>query len=137
MTMATHRRTWQRAESGLAKLFGCRRRVLSGSANREDLDGDDGTHPRLWLESKFRESWSVWSLFRRVKAVAKKKSGKTAVLGLREKGKAGCLLVVHEDDFSRVAAEYLAAMGDEELTAFERDVRVRRAEIGRREGEVS
>jgi hypothetical protein len=34
--------------------------------------------------------------------------------------------VIHQDDFERVAVEYLAALDDGELLAFERDVRCKR-----------
>lgn len=130
--MSTSRSAWQRAESGLAALFGARRRVLSGSANRDDIDSDDGTHPRLYLESKLRAAHAVWSLYRATKARAAKSrreyqgGHKVPVLGLREKGKHGVLLVVHEDDFAEVAAEFLAARTDDEVREFEQAVRVRR-----------
>jgi hypothetical protein len=81
----TSKSAWVRAEMGLAALFGARRRVLSGSAGRSDLDGDDATHDRLFLESKLRASHTSWTLFRRAKAAAAK-AGKIPVLGLREKG---------------------------------------------------
>jgi hypothetical protein len=130
--VATSRSAWKRAESSLAAFFGASRRVLSGSSGRPDIDGDDGTHDRLWLESKLRASHTSWTLFRQVKAAAAK-AGKIPVLGLREKHKQGCLLVIHSDDFERVAVEYLAAMGDEELLAFEHEVRVHRLGLDQEE----
>lgn len=133
--MATHRRTWQKAESSVGMIFGARRRVLSGSANRSDLDEDDVVHPRLFIEVKLRATHAVWGLFRSVKAKAAKcrrefQGGhKVPVVALREKGRHGALLVVHEDDFEEVAAEYLAARDDEAVLRFERAVRVRRMGI--------
>jgi hypothetical protein len=121
--MATSKSAWTRAEAGAAAFFGAMRRVLSGSANRADIDGDDSTHPRLFIESKLREKHAVWSLWRDARARAAK-CGKVPVLALREKHKKGMLLVIHEDDFDRVAAERLAAREDEAVLAFERDVRV-------------
>ena len=130
--MATSSSAWKRAEAGLAAIFGCKRKILSGSVRRVEDDGSDACHDRLFLESKLRASWSVWTLFRRVKAAAAK-AGKVPVLGLREKGKHGALLVIHQDDFERVAVEYLAAMGDEELLAFEHEVRVHRLGLDQEE----
>lgn len=127
--MATSKSAWTRAESSLAAIFGARRRVLSGSANRPDLDGDDSTHERLFLESKLRASWSVWSLWRAVdKAAGRAK--KIPVLGLREKGRHGALLVIHEDDLRAVVAEFLAARDDADILGIEAEVRVKRLGLG-------
>jgi hypothetical protein len=111
--MATSKSAWTRAEASLAALFGARRRVLSGSSGRADIDGDDGTHERLWLESKLRASHAVYSLWRATKAAATK-AGKIPVLGLREKHKHGALIVIHEDDLKFVIAQYLAVLDPEE-----------------------
>lgn len=121
----TSKSAWARAESSLAAIFGARRRVLSGSANRADIDGDDSTHDRLYLESKLRASWSVWTLWYATKTRAVK-AGKVPVLGLRQKRKQGALIVVHQDDLAEMAAEFLAARSDEELLEFEFKVRSRR-----------
>jgi len=120
--MATSKSTWVRAEMGAAALFGAKRRPLSGSANRADIDGDDSMHPRLFIESKLRASWSVWTLWRSVRNGALK-CHKVPVLVLRQKSTVGNLLVVHSADFRAVAAEYVAAMTDEDVLAFEYRVR--------------
>lgn len=125
--MSTHRSTWKRAEASVAAIFGARRRVLSGSANRSDIDGDDTTHPRLWIEVKLREHHAVWSLWRDVNA-ASKKAIKTPVLGLREKSARGALLVVHENHMAMVVTEWLAAQTDQSLLEIEAAVRQRRSE---------
>ena len=44
------------------------RRVLSGSANREDIGGDYATDPTLFLESKMRASSAVMEPARRRQA---------------------------------------------------------------------
>jgi hypothetical protein len=116
--VATSKSAWTRAESALARIFGARRRVLSGSANRPDLDGDDSTHERLFLESKLRGKHAVWSTWRAVNARAFK-AGKIPVLGLREKHKHGVLLVVHNHDFGVVVLEYLKSLGDQDLLEIE------------------
>lgn len=132
---STARSTWKRAEAGVAALFGARRRVLSGSSNRPDIDGDDTTHPRLFIEVKLRATHTVWGLFRSVKAKAAKcrrdfqGAHKVPVLGLREKGRHGALLVVHEDDFREVVVEWLSAQSDDTVNGVEAAVRVRRLGI--------
>jgi hypothetical protein len=128
----TSKSAWTRAEAGAAAIFGAMRRVLSGSANRPDIDGDDATHPRLYIESKLRAKHAVWSLWRDTRArAAKCRRGfqgghKTPVLALREKGRHGILLVVHEDDFREVAAEWLAAQDEAVVLEFEHAVARRR-----------
>lgn len=127
--------TWKRAESALGAIFGARRRPLSGSSNRDDIDGDDVLHPRLFLESKLRARSAVWTLWLRTQAEARKclrvyQGGhKTPVLGLREKYKRGLLLVIHSDNFREVVIEYLSARTDEETYEIECGVRVRRQGI--------
>ncbi len=139
--MATSSSTWKRAESSAAALFGARRRPLSGSSNRDDIDGDDTLHPRLWIESKLRASHAVWSLWRLVKATAAKRpyqgGHKTPVLVLREKCKPGMLIVVHSGDLAEVCIEWLAARSGEELNVIEHAVRARRSEVEEEGGQSS
>ena len=116
--MATSKSAWTRAESALARIFGARRRVLSGSANRSDLDGDDSTHERLYLESKLRTKHAAWTLYRSIVGKATK-AMKVPVIGLREKHHRGVLLVLHSDDLHAVVIEYLKALGDESLLEIE------------------
>lgn len=116
--MSTSKRTWVKAESFAASLFGAKRRPLSGSANRPDLDNDDAIHPRVFVESKLRAAWQVWSLYRKAKALARK-AGKVTVLVLREKHKQGAIVAFHSDDFPRVVTEYLAALEPGDLNAIE------------------
>ncbi len=126
----TGRRTWQLAEERAANLFGAHRRVLSGSANREDIGGDDATHPTLFLESKMRASSAVRSLHDAVKRRAEKEGKKVPVLALFDKHRPGFLLVAHSDDFMYVTALYLAALNleqQDELDFLVEQARTRRA----------
>lgn len=129
---STSASAWKRAESSAAAIFGAKRRPLSGSANRDDIDGDDAIHPRLWIESKLRAKHAVWSLWTATKAVAAKSlrvyqgGHKIPVLVLKEKGRQGMLVVVHSGDLPEVVVEYLAARTDGELLAIEHAVRDRR-----------
>lgn len=133
--MATHQRTWKRAEASVAAIFGCRRMPGSGSghAARPDVDdGSDSTHPRLYLETKLRPSWAAWTLWESVRAKARKMGRyyqgghKVPVVGLRRKFRRGCLLVVHQDDYPEVTVEWLAARPDDQLEAILAAVRLRR-----------
>ncbi len=133
--MSTSSSTWKRAEATAAALFGCKRRPLSGSSNRDDIDGDDTLHPMLWIESKLRAAHAVWTLWRETKARARctqrglHGGAKVPVLVLREKGKQGMLIVVHSGDMAEVCIEWLAARSGDDLNAIEAAVRERRFEI--------
>ncbi len=93
--MSTCRKTWQNAEAELAELFGCKRRPLSGSSGRTDLDCSDSTHPTLYLEAKLRAAHPIWTLRDSCK---KKAKGKPIVLGIKRKGSPGMMICVHTDD---------------------------------------
>jgi len=102
--MATHRRTWQKREAAGARLFGARRKPLSGSSNRDDETRSDSTHPRLFIESKLRVSSAVRTLWEATRDLARKEQ-KTPVVMLYTKKKPGALVVVHQDDLATVAKE--------------------------------
>jgi hypothetical protein len=53
--MATHRRTWKKAERRVADLSGAPCQPLSGSSGRDDMIRSDSTHTRIFDESKDRE----------------------------------------------------------------------------------
>jgi hypothetical protein len=125
--MATSRRWWKQREQDAAALFGARRKPGSGSGGRPDETCSDSVHPRIFLECKVRETNTTRTLWEATKLLAKKEH-KTPVLTLFDKGRQGCLVVVHQDDFRAVAAEYLAAADDDVVLTFERDVRVARIE---------
>lgn len=102
--MATSPRTWKKAESRAAALFGARRQPLSGSSGRDDTTSSDSTHPRLFIESKYRDRHAVRTLYDKTRALALKE-GKTPVLTLFDKNRPGFLICVHSDDIAAVAAE--------------------------------
>lgn len=102
--MSTHRRTWQRKEQQAAKLFGSRRKVLSGSSGRDDETRSDSVHPRLYIETKLRAASATRTLWEATRTLARRE-GKTPVLMLYGKGKVGALVVCHEGDLAAVAAE--------------------------------
>jgi hypothetical protein len=106
--MATNSRTWKKAEGRVAALFGASRQPLSGSSGRDDTTRSDTTHPRLFVEAKYRERHAVRTLFDAINNLARKE-GKTPVLALIDKGRPGFLLWIHSDDLSNVVAEFRAA----------------------------
>ena len=102
--MSTHRSTWKRRERNAAKLFGAKRQILSGSSGRSGTTTSDSTHPRLYIETKLRSWSSVRTLWEKTREAAHQE-GKTPVLVLYTKRKAGALIVMHEDEMAAVAAE--------------------------------
>lgn len=104
----TARRTWQKHEQSAAALFGATRQYGSGSGGRGDETRSDSKHPRLFIECKTRATQAVRTLWRETALLAAKEH-KTAVLMLREKGKPGALLVIHEDDLETIIDEYMKA----------------------------
>jgi len=119
--MATHRRTWQRAEGRAAALFAARRQVGSGSGGREDQTCSDSLHPRLFLEVKLKARHTVVTLWDATKKLATREK-KTPVVVLSEKNRPGQWLVIHTDHLDAVIAERLAAMTGEELDAIQQQV---------------
>jgi len=106
--MATHRETWKRLEREAARFFGAERVALSGSVNTQAATSSDSDSERVYVESKLRARWSIWSLFRDVEGKARRE-GKAPVLALREKGKGGWLIVCRPDDLATLASEHRTA----------------------------
>lgn len=103
----TSKSTWKRHERTVAKRFGARRVVGSGSCGREDLSTSDSTHPKLYIECKLAKAHAVWTQYKEMAAKALEE-GKVPVLALKEKGKQGFLLVVsesHLDEFISIVLE--------------------------------
>jgi hypothetical protein len=122
----THPTTWKRAEGRVASMFGVKRAVLSGSANRADKSGSDSTHPHLYIEVKLRESHAARTLHDEVKRDAAKE-GKVPVVALVDKNRPGFLLCVHSDDWERVLVEYVAALDIESASTLLRAMLMARA----------
>lgn len=106
--MSTSSRTWKKAEARVAALIGARRQVLSGSSGRDDRSQSDSTHPRIFVEAKYRQRHTVRSLFDETRAKARKE-GKMPVVALIDKGRPGCLVCVHSDDLAHLVAEFTLA----------------------------
>jgi hypothetical protein len=72
----------------------------------------------LFIESKLRQQHAARTLHDATKRLAAKEN-KTPVLTLFDKGRPGCLLVVHSDDLTAVMAEFAAALPDVERDRLE------------------
>lgn len=92
--MATHKRTWKKAEQRVAKLFGTRRR--RGSGSDPETGGDDILHDRLHVEVKYREKQAVMTTYRDAKEKADSE-GKMPIVVLLEKRSPVILLVLPLD----------------------------------------
>jgi hypothetical protein len=102
--VSTSRGSWKRREREAAAIFRALRQPLSGSSGRASITTSDSDHPRLYIECKLRERHSVRTLFDKVweKAVREKK---LPVLTLYDKGRPGCLIVIHSADLDGFVAE--------------------------------
>jgi hypothetical protein len=108
--VSTSRGSWKRREREAAKIFGALRQPLSGSSGRASITTSDSDHPRLYIECKLREQHAARTLFDKVREKAgreKTESGKAKLplLALYDKGKRGCLVVVHSDDLDDLVRE--------------------------------
>ena len=99
-------KTWKNHERKVAAFFGALRQRLSGSSGRPDETASDTTHPRLFIEVKYRAVHTVRTLFDSTRALAIKE-GKAPVVALVDRGKPGFLLCVHSDDLLEVAGMIL------------------------------
>ena len=96
-------KSWKVIEREVSKFFGTVRNSLSGKNSK--ITASDSLHQKLFLEMKYRKSLSLWKLFEKTKALAKKE-GKIPVIGLKEHGKHGFLIVIHSEDFQKVCKIY-------------------------------
>jgi len=97
----TARSTWKNHERTAARFFGAERVMGSGALPGTSSDSD---HPSIYIESKLRRQWALWSLFRETERKAQRES-KVPVLAIREKGRHGWLLVCRPKDLQRVAGK--------------------------------
>ena len=94
-----NKETWKGFERVVAKFFGTKRTPLSGSASRHTKS--DTLHPELFIECKHRKKMAIWSLYEKTKKMAEEE-GKIPVLTLKEKGKKGFLICVHQQDWEKI-----------------------------------
>ena len=95
------RGSWKRVERKVAHKFGTERTPLSGSASRHT--SSDSLHTSKYIEIKSRKAWAIFTLWRDVKAKAKKEK-KHPILILHEVGK-HYYLRVEETDLKELELE--------------------------------
>ena len=112
-------KAWKAFERRTARAFGVERNPRSGGDRTDDNDltGSDSLHDVLWIDCKYTNPKSkvqnaTVTEWMGVRDKAKKEK-KTPVLVLGGGRITGRLIVVHERDLLRVAAEY--AMAQREL----------------------
>lgn len=104
-------RTWKKAERRVAARFGSVRAPLSGGNGR--LTRSDTLHPRLFIETKYRQRFAVVDLYRETEALARLE-GKFPVVALVGRGERQVFGVVPLDrDYLLKLAEELTAVIDE------------------------
>ncbi len=91
---------WKDFERVVAGFFGTFRTPLSGRASRHTAG--DVIHKDYLIECKYRKKLSLFTLWRRTKALAKKE-GKIPILAFKEKGKEGWIFAVHVEDLIKIA----------------------------------
>ena len=99
---SNNKSNWKGRERVFAKFFGAVRNPLSG-INSKHTSGDF-IHPILYGEYKHHQKMAVISLWKEVKAEARKEK-KTPVLGLSQKGMKDFLVVCSYKDLKKVARE--------------------------------
>jgi len=96
----TSKSAWKNRERKAARVFGADRNSLSGSNSK--LTASDSTSAALFIETKLKARWAVFSLFRQTAELAKRES-KTPLLMLAQKERPGFLLVCRIDDLQTIA----------------------------------
>lgn len=101
-------KAWKQAERRFAKLFGTRRRPLSGG--NQGGGRDDSMHPELFMEHKLVSSSAVWTLHDQVKEMARKEQ-RIPVIGISLRRRPGILIVVSSQNLPKILEAYADANG--------------------------
>lgn len=110
-------KTWKAVERAAATFFGALRNSWSGSGGLEDKTRSDSSHPRLYLEVKYRKGpIAAISLWQEAKAHADKE-GKLPVVWLRTGKHQGDYLLIRADHLQAVAAEQASQEHEHEREA--------------------
>lgn len=99
-------KAWKAVEARIADFFGAKRTPLSGKNSGHTRS--DSLHPKLFIETKWRQKHSAVSLWRNTKESRDSYDSdkkKTVVVCLAEKNKNGFWVMCHSDDILEVAEE--------------------------------
>ena len=92
-------KAWKQRERKVAEFFGGKRTPLSGG--NSGITRADVIHDKLFIECKLRKKHTAITLWDDTNEMAKKE-GKTPVIALCEKGRAGFWVMVHSDDLEKL-----------------------------------
>lgn len=92
-------KAWKRHERNTARSLGTVRTPLSGKASRHT--SSDVIHPSLYVECKYRRHLAVATWLDEATQHAKEER-KTAILALRQSGRAGAIAVMSWDTFLKL-----------------------------------
>lgn len=92
---------WKSFERLVANFFHTKRVPLSGSNSGHNTNSDS-LHPKLYIECKVRNKFSLWSLFLDTEQKAKVEK-KLPVVAIKQKGEKGYLLVIRPEDLEKIA----------------------------------
>lgn len=96
----TSKSCWKSFERKVAEFFGTKRVPLSGS-NSGHGTNSDSLHPKVYIECKVREKFSIWNLFVDTEKKAKVEK-KVPVVALKQKGEQGYLLLLRPEDLEKL-----------------------------------
>ena len=96
----TSKSFWKSFERKVTEFFGTKRVPLSGSNSRHGTNSDS-LHPKVYIECKVREKFSIWSLFVDTEKKAKVEK-KVPVVALKQKGEQGYLLLLRPEDLEKL-----------------------------------
>lgn len=99
----TSKSTWKGFERVVAGDFGTRRTPLSGGNG--GITRADTLHPDLFIEAKYRQSFSLAKLYYDTKVLAKKEN-KTTVVAIKQASKEGYLILIDPKDLEEIAKLY-------------------------------
>ena len=97
----TSKVSWKSFERLVANFFHTKRVPLSGSNSGHNTNSDS-LHPKLYIECKVRNKFSLWQLFLDTEQKAKVEK-KLPVVAIKQKGEKGYLLVIRPEDLEKIA----------------------------------
>lgn len=99
------KKTWKAVERRVAKKYGEKRQIGSGSLGRAERSCSDSTHEKLYIETKYRQKSAVRTLYDDTRIKAKKEK-KIPVVILVDKSRPGFLVVVEAKNLKAIADLY-------------------------------
>ena len=96
----THKSTWKKFETAVAKVFGSERTPLSGGNSK--ITRSDSLHGEIFIECKYRAKSPTFDLWTSTKERADKED-KIPLVAIKKKGGKGFLFVISPDDLDKLA----------------------------------